>query len=165
MAAHQPPPGWYIDPGDAARERYWDGTVWTEEYRTAPTRVLGTPERVVEEEPILPEEGVPPEERRGLAIWLAALGAGVVGLLIGLLLGGGGDEPAETVTTDGSADAPVNRPDGRRPTRLAAGEWLVLSDVPRAQCLENLLLLALGETRVVEGAPDLGGHCRRVEML
>jgi|SRR5215210_3900032 len=99
MESRQPPPGWYTDPGDAARDRYWDGTVWTDEYRTAPTQVLGTPERVVEEERVLPEEDIPPEERGGLATWLAALGAGVVGLLIGLALGGGGDEPAETVTS------------------------------------------------------------------
>jgi Protein of unknown function (DUF2510) len=67
MEAHQPPSGWYIDPADPSRERYWDGTVWTDQYRTAPTRVLQSPERIVEEERVLPQEEVPPEDRSGLA--------------------------------------------------------------------------------------------------
>lgn len=28
-----PPPGWYQDPGDSARLRWWDGTAWTEHRR------------------------------------------------------------------------------------------------------------------------------------
>lgn len=98
MEGHQPPPGWRPDPADPARERYWDGIAWTDQYRTAPTRVLGAEERVVEEERLPPEERVPPEDRTGLATWGAALGAGVLGLLIGFLLAGGGGEAAETVT-------------------------------------------------------------------
>jgi hypothetical protein len=93
MEGHQPEAGWYTDPADPARERYWDGVVWTDQYRTAPTRVLGTQERVVEEERVLPED------RPGFAPWGAALGAGVIGVLVGLLLGGGGDDAADTVTS------------------------------------------------------------------
>jgi hypothetical protein len=96
MEGSKPPPGWRPDPADPARERFWDGAGWTDEYRTAPTRVLGARERVVEEERVVPEEPVPAEDRTGLATWGAALGAGVLGLLIGLLLGGG--DNGETVT-------------------------------------------------------------------
>jgi uncharacterized RDD family membrane protein YckC len=28
-----PPPGWYPDPGDARRQRHWDGRQWTEQWR------------------------------------------------------------------------------------------------------------------------------------
>jgi len=30
MAQPPPPPGWYADPGDPSRQRWWDGTRWTE---------------------------------------------------------------------------------------------------------------------------------------
>ena len=32
-----PEAGWYDDPEDAARLRYWDGTAWTDERRERPT--------------------------------------------------------------------------------------------------------------------------------
>ena len=28
METDRPPAGWYRDPGDAGRQRYWDGTRW-----------------------------------------------------------------------------------------------------------------------------------------
>jgi resuscitation-promoting factor RpfB len=114
MEAHQPPSGWYIDPADPSRERYWDGTVWTDQYRTAPTRVLQSPERIVEEERVLPQEEVPPEDRSGLARWGTALGAGIVGLLLGLVLGGGGGEAADTITSTVSETQTVTKTITRR---------------------------------------------------
>jgi Protein of unknown function (DUF2510) len=99
MEAHQPPPGWRPDPADPARERYWDGVAWTDQYRTAPTRVVGAKERVVEEERVPPEERLAADDRAGIAAWGAALGAGAIGLLIGFLLGGGGDQATDTVTS------------------------------------------------------------------
>ena len=33
IVAGQPPAGWYPDPGGAGRERYWDGSAWTEQAR------------------------------------------------------------------------------------------------------------------------------------
>ena len=53
----------------------------------------------MEEERFPPDERVPADDRTGVAVWGAALGAGVTGLLVGLLLGGGGDQTAETVTS------------------------------------------------------------------
>lgn len=41
MSAPQPPAGWYDDPSDARRLRYWDGTGWTEQVsaKVAPATV------------------------------------------------------------------------------------------------------------------------------
>ena len=33
LAPTLPPPGWYPDPGDARRQRQWDGRQWTEQWR------------------------------------------------------------------------------------------------------------------------------------
>ncbi len=35
-AAALAPPAWYVDPGDPAAERWWDGAVWTEHRRPRP---------------------------------------------------------------------------------------------------------------------------------
>lgn len=36
-----PPAGWYPDPQDANRQRYWDGTAWTEHTADASPQSLG----------------------------------------------------------------------------------------------------------------------------
>jgi hypothetical protein len=72
-----PAPGWYPDPTQAATQRYWDGTAWTEQRAPlAPTLVQVAP--------------------RSNGASLAALFLGCAGLFfvpiplgIGLLLGGG----------------------------------------------------------------------------
>ena len=46
-----PPANWYPDPSNAAQERYWDGTNWTEQYR--PTAAVPPP-------PMPPAYGAPP---------------------------------------------------------------------------------------------------------
>jgi hypothetical protein len=133
MEGHQPPPGWRPEPADPARERYWDAG-WTDQYRTASTRVLGGHERVMEER-TPPKERVPPEDRTGLAVWGAALGAGVLGVLIGLLLGGGGDEAAETVTSTARETETVTttitqRAEPRTVTRTVTEETTVTETSP-----------------------------------
>ncbi len=40
-AASQPPPGWYPDPSDESRQRYWDGDRWTTHTGTeSPSKVV-----------------------------------------------------------------------------------------------------------------------------
>jgi hypothetical protein len=42
--ADNTPAGWYPDPsGDASRQRYWDGTTWTERYQSVATAAGTTP--------------------------------------------------------------------------------------------------------------------------
>jgi len=36
-----PPPGWYLDPGDATHTRYWDGQAWTDQVSVLPVPVGG----------------------------------------------------------------------------------------------------------------------------
>lgn len=36
-------PGWYVDPGDAATERFWDGYTWTAKARPAGSRAAPLP--------------------------------------------------------------------------------------------------------------------------
>jgi Protein of unknown function (DUF2510) len=79
----QPPAGWYPDPDDPARTRYWDGAAWSEPEQTEPTAVLGAPE----------PSG---SNRRRNAI---AAAAGVAGLLVGAGVGVVAQGPAETKTT------------------------------------------------------------------
>ena len=44
-----PSPGWYPSPDadDAQRQRYWDGTTWTDQYRIA-AQCEGPPSRITE---------------------------------------------------------------------------------------------------------------------
>jgi hypothetical protein len=46
MESERPPAGWYRDPGDAGRQRYWDGTRWA-----ALTRSLTDPPPAAKPEP------------------------------------------------------------------------------------------------------------------
>ena len=46
METDRPPAGWYRDPGDPGRQRYWDGTRWA-----ALTRSLTDPRPPVRTEP------------------------------------------------------------------------------------------------------------------
>lgn len=43
MSGAGTPPGWYPDPGDPSRQRYWDGVAWTEATAPAPTEGFGSP--------------------------------------------------------------------------------------------------------------------------
>lgn len=82
-----PAPGWYADPQDPSRARYWDGVRWTDQ------RVSiggGT---------------IPPQGQRPRRTWLLIALAGVLVLALGFgafrLLSGGGEEPVPPTPATG----------------------------------------------------------------
>jgi uncharacterized RDD family membrane protein YckC len=57
MSTPQVPPGWYPDPGDPARTRWWDGFAWTD--RTQPPPYTGT--YAAPNNPTPPNQPYPPQ--------------------------------------------------------------------------------------------------------
>jgi hypothetical protein len=69
-----PPAGWYPDPQDPDRSRFWDGARWTEE--VTPPPAVG----------MMPPPAVQPEMRtRRVPVWLWVV-IGLVGVAIGIVL-------------------------------------------------------------------------------
>jgi len=70
-----PPTGWYPDPADAQRQRYWDGTNWTAE-----TRTVAPPSQELRLKDGVPVTGVPGEPGSDpYAAASAAWGGGYLG--------------------------------------------------------------------------------------
>ncbi|MFF7896613.1 DUF2510 domain-containing protein [Streptomyces sp. NPDC007907] len=87
-----PPPGWYPDPHAPHRQRWWDGTAWTE-HRSAPGAPAAPP----------PGSGT---AGRTKAIALTAAGAVLVAAIVtgaAVALGGGDGDGTETGTAPTSA--------------------------------------------------------------
>lgn len=84
MSTPPAPPGWYLDPSDSSRERWWDGTGWSAESRPFGT---ATPEQVAPPlpppPPQLPPPPPPPAATRPPAFWWA-LGAAALTVIGGL---------------------------------------------------------------------------------
>ncbi len=104
-----PIPGWYPDPEEPSRQRFWDGTRWTEA-RAYPVAagLDGLP------------GPAPQEEERGtnwaLVVGLLAL-LGVVLLAVWFfLLRGGSSEPAPVPTTAPTAPTAVPTAPTKKPT-------------------------------------------------
>ena len=78
----QPAAGWYPDPSDPSRQRYFDGKTWTDNYAPfgPPTQAIRT----------APKSGMP----RGLKIGLV-VGAAVL-VLVGIVNRGGDEKAAES---------------------------------------------------------------------
>jgi len=83
--AGAPTPGWYADPADVSRHRYWDGKQWTDKTRSA---VTGISER--------PTTG--PKSLAWLWIALAVLALGGIGAAVVFAMGS--DEGASTASDD-----------------------------------------------------------------
>lgn len=79
MTAPPPPPGWYPDPEDASRNRYWDGAAWTQRRDGSPStrQPRGQIETVVADRP---------PDRKGKASGLTI--ARGISLILLALLGG-----------------------------------------------------------------------------
>ncbi len=92
-----PPPGWYPDPGDPARARFWDGVAWTDQ--VAPGAAPATPVPPV---PIAVRAYAPERQSSVGAVFYWAVALVVVGLLIGAVSllqrhsSAGADEAAAT---------------------------------------------------------------------
>ncbi|MFF7736916.1 DUF2510 domain-containing protein [Streptomyces sp. NPDC007984] len=102
-----PPPGWYPDPHAPHRQRWWDGTAWTE-HRSAP------------EAPAAPPPGG--GAGRTKALVLTATGVVLVAAIVtGAVVLGGGDgdgtttRTASTSTVEASSDAPEPTPEASTP--------------------------------------------------
>lgn len=109
------PAGWYPDPRDASRRRYWDGARWSELTATgdaAPTLVAGS----------AADAGSPtaqrPGDRRGLLLIAAAVAVVLVLGVAGWAVLGGSDDPTDdAAATSTSASTATDRstPDGTGP--------------------------------------------------
>src|SRR2546430_2221243 len=82
-AVPKPAPGWYDDPEQPGRRRYWDGSQWTHQFAGA--GATGGP--------------TGPAQVRWWQRGLAVIGIGVLGLLVGLGIGASGNQDAKTTTT------------------------------------------------------------------
>ncbi|MFF8017710.1 DUF2510 domain-containing protein [Streptomyces sp. NPDC007929] len=107
-----PPPGWYPDPHAPHRQRWWDGTAWTE-HRSAP------------EAPAAPPPGG--GSGRTKAVVLTATGVVLVAAIVtGAVVLGGGDgdgtttRTAPTSTVEASSDAPEPTPEASTPEASAS---------------------------------------------
>lgn len=92
--------GWYPAPGDATRERYWDGSAWTENYRSSgSTDPIGAPASasVGGSEPFYKKR------------WVQVVGGLVALVVVFSSLGGDGSE--DSPSDDGSAPATPAVPD------------------------------------------------------
>ncbi|MER5579783.1 DUF2510 domain-containing protein [Streptomyces massasporeus] len=95
-----PPPGWYPDPHAPHRQRWWDGTAWTE-HRRAP------------EAPAAPPPGG--GSGRTKAVALTATGVVLVAAIVtGAVVLGGGDGDGTTTRT--APTTPAHTPDSPEPT-------------------------------------------------
>jgi hypothetical protein len=94
------PAGWYPDPHDASRRRYWDGAVWTE-HVDQPAAALPpsppAPPVATPTQPLAPVAWTPPPPRPQdwyRKPWVVGAGAVVaVAVLVSAVSGGGGDDP------------------------------------------------------------------------
>ena len=82
MSAPPAPPGWYLDPSDSSRERWWDGTRWSSESRPFATALPEQP-ALPPPPPAPPPPPPPPVATRPTAFWWA-LGAAALTIIGGL---------------------------------------------------------------------------------
>ena len=94
MEGH-PPAGWYPDPEDPGRQRYWNGAAWDDQDQTATTAALPGRADAATTAPLPERPDLPPDGPPGSPTWGAALAGGALGLLLGLALEAGGEDGAK----------------------------------------------------------------------
>jgi Host cell surface-exposed lipoprotein/Protein of unknown function (DUF2510) len=102
----QPAPGWYPDPSDPSRQRYFDGKVWTENYAPfgPPPQAIGQPAR--------------PGMSRGKKIGLGVLAAFLAFIVLGSL--GDNDENDTSSSSAGTGTTSRAAVAAPTPTRTMA---------------------------------------------
>lgn len=85
----QPTPGWYPDPSDTSRQRYFDGRVWTENYAPFPAPPVGVAQPA--------KAGLSKGGKVGLGVAAAVFGIVVIGSL------GESDKGSETGSSRSNA--------------------------------------------------------------
>ena len=116
MGESLPPPGWYEDPRDPTRIRYWDGWAWAEESHPADSALEGQGEPLLDltyvyVEPEVPEDDSsqvelprrepmpPPNSTRGVVIATLCLVLAILVIWAGSLAVGNLSRPAATYCT------------------------------------------------------------------
>lgn len=130
MTQPQPPAGWFPDPTDPSRLRYFDGKLWTQQYAN-----FGAP---------LPQVGQPPKAgmSRGMKIALAVVAA-VVGLsILGSIGNSGKPSQSRSDNTAGSVFSQPTTESGFTPSQDNAIEkaqsYLSTGDFSRKGLIEQL---------------------------
>lgn len=82
MSDPAPQPGWYPDPEDAARERWWNGTAWSDERRTPTFGARPDPYAPAVASPYVASYGAPAYGGQTNGLALAGLLVGAVGWLV-----------------------------------------------------------------------------------
>ncbi|MCJ7827168.1 MAG: DUF2510 domain-containing protein [Demequinaceae bacterium] len=97
-----PTPGWYADPADGGRHRYWDGNAWTGKTRSAGVSTLSV-------------EDSPKQRRTGLWLGLGLLAIAGIGAAVAFLLDSydtePGAKPGSTPDVAESAPTPISTTD------------------------------------------------------
>ncbi|ORB29253.1 DUF4352 domain-containing protein [Mycolicibacterium parafortuitum] len=92
----QPTAGWYPDPSDPSRQRYFDGRTWTENYAPFPPPPAGISQPV--------KSGMSPGLKIGLGLGAVVLAFIAIGSI------GGNDKGSETKSTPSSRNAAASEP-------------------------------------------------------
>ncbi|WP_062517043.1 DUF2510 domain-containing protein [Demequina gelatinilytica] len=154
-----PAAGWYPDPSDASRRRWWDGAAWTEQVAPAEAEPFATPGT----DPF----AQPEPARRNLG---KIIGSAVAALVVGYLVysgvvaaiegaTGSGDAGAATGSEGGQTlEAPVSTTWTAMPILDGGGSvaydpsWQDISDVIGADLIESQAADQMGGELFVDGA-------------
>lgn len=114
------PPGWYPDPTNGGRNRYWDGSQWTSTFAPgSPGAVPTSPATGTRPSgPGTTPPGGVPDRAGSLRRYAALAGAGLVGLVLGIVLGSGNnsDSPSAASVTEPIPTASVTMTVTQGPT-------------------------------------------------